>query len=305
MKQFIYLDTDIITSIIAQSEQGIVTQVSYENTDSEEDHDEDKVKAKAKGSIAGNLLKALKADVSIGAEYEDSFGQSYQNSTKEIIEKVLHDANFAIAYDYIAPIVVEQGNTDYGEEGNYLELYRAFDFIDFDYLRGLFAEGGVMDFIKKSEAEKIEASTKEEVEKLNREQQRSIGKNISKVVKERISENEKKYGVVEATLKMLSGFIPYKRLLFSRDGYLIPLDDKYFRIDPTHLGFKYGGSMTYVGMVTNIIGADTEPFGDESIFETVQFQANEVLRYMMPTKEKNLCVIHPIAVYYGDVQKNK
>lgn len=164
MKQFIYLDTDIISSIIAQSEQGIVTQVSYENTDSEEDHDEDKAKASAKGSITGKLFKALKADVSIGAEYENSFGQSYQNSTKEIIEKVLHDANFAIAYDYISPFVVKQGNTDYCEEGNYLELYRVFDFIDFDYLRGLFAKDGVMDFIKRTEAEKIETAAKTQAE---------------------------------------------------------------------------------------------------------------------------------------------
>ena len=29
MKQFIYLDTDIISSIIAQSEQGIVTQAAF------------------------------------------------------------------------------------------------------------------------------------------------------------------------------------------------------------------------------------------------------------------------------------
>ena len=60
--------------------------------------------------------------------------------------------------------------------------------------------------------------------------------------------------------------------------------------------------MTCVGMVTNIIGEDTEPFGEVSLFETIQFQANEVLRGMMPTKAKNLCVIHPIAVYYGDVK---
>ena len=33
---------------------------------------------------------------------------------------------------------------------------------------------------------------------------------------------------------------------------------------------------------------------------TLQFSVNEVLRQLLPTKERNLCVIHPIAVYYGN-----
>lgn len=36
------------------------------------------------------------------------------------------------------------------------------------------------------------------------------------------------------------------------------------------------------------------------IFATLQFSVNEVLRQLLPTKERNLCVIHPIAVYYGN-----
>lgn len=35
-------------------------------------------------------------------------------------------------------------------------------------------------------------------------------------------------------------------------------------------------------------------------FATLQFSVNEVLRQLLPTKERNLCVIHPIAVYYGN-----
>ena len=53
--------------------------------------------------------------------------------------------------------------------------------------------------------------------------------------------------------------MPYARMMISYDGYLIPMDDQYFRIDPQNLGFKYGGEITCVGMITNIIGADTNP----------------------------------------------
>lgn len=80
----------------------------------------------------------------------------------------------------------------------------------------------------------------------------------------------------------------------------IPLDDRYFRIDAQNLGFKYGGEITCVGMITNIIGEDTDPNDSQNIFATLQFSVNEVLRQLLPTKERNLCVIHPIAVYYGN-----
>lgn len=94
--------------------------------------------------------------------------------------------------------------------------------------------------------------------------------------------------------------MPYKRMLISHDGYLIPLEDDYFRIDPQSLGFKYGGEITCVGMITNIIGEDTNPNDSRNIFATLQFTVNEALRSILPTIEKNLCVVHPIAVYYGD-----
>ena len=57
--------------------------------------------------------------------------------------------------------------------------------------------------------------------------------------------------------------------------------------------------MTCVGMVTNIIGESTDPGDEKNIFATIQYTANEALRKLLPTIESDLCVLHPIAVYYG------
>lgn len=73
------------------------------------------------------------------------------------------------------------------------------------------------------------------------------------------------------------------------------MDDQYFRIKPNNLGFKYGGEITCVGMITNIIGSDTNPEDPKNIFATLQFTVNEALRKILPTNEKNLCVLHPIS----------
>ena len=110
----------------------------------------------------------------------------------------------------------------------------------------------------------------------------------------------KQYDGIKEIIDMVRQIIPYNRMLISSDGYLIPLDDRYFRIDAQNLGFKYGGEITCVGMITNIIGEDTDPNDSQNIFATLQFSVNEVLRQLLPTKERNLCVIHPIAVYYGN-----
>lgn len=157
----------------------------------------------------------------------------------------------------------------------------------------------ITDFIKKSSSEQIEENAEKLLSGYNREQSRKTG-NISKqeIKKAKIA-NDKQYNDFAAIIRALRGLIPYNRMLISHDGYLIPLDDKYFRIDPSNLGFKYGGEITCVGMITNIIGESTAPADHKNIFATIQYMANEALRKLLPTIESNLCIIHPIAVYYG------
>ena len=62
MKQFLYLDTDIISSIIAQSEQGVVTQMSIENAKGDEQTTENKKAANATIGGKGKLFKLLETE---------------------------------------------------------------------------------------------------------------------------------------------------------------------------------------------------------------------------------------------------
>ena len=52
---------------------------------------------------------------------------------------------------------------------------------------------------------------------------------------------------------------------------LILLTTKYFGVDPIDLGLKYGGEITCVGMITSIIGENTNLNDNENIFATLQF----------------------------------
>ena len=251
------------------------------------------------GTAGGSFLKLAKAEANLSLSGE--LGKEYDSSTtsREIISKVLHDAAFDIAYGYIKPQKLSVGKNDSGEYGDYVELTRVFDFVDMDYLEKLFSKNGLIDFLKKNDKEKIETEASRATGGMNRAQLRSTGKTIKSELKKLIAESDKQYDDIHDIIVAFRQLMPYARMMISYDGYLIPMDDQYFRIDPQNLGFKYGGEITCVGMITNIIGADTNPNDPKNMFATLQFTVNEALRKILPTNEENLCVIHPIAVFYG------
>lgn len=210
-----------------------------------------------------------------------------------------YDAAFDMAYKYIVPSpcsIKDHSNDDYG---NYIEITRAFDFIDLDYLEKLFAKGGFIEYLKKTEKEKIEALSEEVKAQMNKNQLHAKSSQIKSLIKNQIAQNSKQYDDVHDIIVAFKQLIPYNKMLISSDGYLIPLDDNYFRINPANMGFKYGGEITCVGMITNIIGKDTAPCDNKNVFATLQFSVNEALRTILPTEETNLCVLHPIAVFYN------
>ncbi len=300
MKQFLYLDTDIVNSIIAQVEKGLVTESSTESSVSESEGGILSGEVSATGNLGGTLLKLVKAEAEITGKIGASESGSTTHSSHEIVSKTLHDAAFDLAYEQVSPDVVSYGDSSYSSTGTYIQLTRVFDFVDFDYLEKLFSVDGIIDLIKKSESEKIEEQAEELKAQTSREQLRKSGKNIKAEIKKLITANNKQYDDINTIIKGLKSLIPYSRMLISNDGFLIPLSDKYFRVDKSTIGFNYGGEITCVGMITNIIGADCSPIDGTNIFATIQHTSNEVLRLLLPTEKENLCVLHPIAIYYGE-----
>lgn len=298
MKQFLYLDVDIVNSIIAQSEQGLIQSLSNEEVSSDTESDNSKMAANISAKLGGSLVKLAKAEANLSGSIESVEGGSTTSTSREIITKTMHDAAFDLAYSYISPIKIVNGDQSADDTGNYIEITRVFDFVDFDYLEGLFKKEGIIEYIKKNTAEQIEVEAEKLKGECNRGQLRKAGINFKAEIKKAIAVSNKQFDDIAIIIRVLRGLIPYNRMLISNDGYLVPLNTKYFRVDPIDLGFKYGGEITCVGMVTNIIGEDTDPNDDKNIFATLQFTANEVLRSMLPTNQNDLCVVHPIAIYY-------
>ena len=292
MKQFLYLDTDIVNSIIAQAEKGLITQRTIEASETKSKNKKKLFSPKITTSATGGFWKFVeaKAQLEISGEFERmvSSGQV----SRDVFEKVLHDAAFDEACKYINIHNVKENSQEFDEEGSYLKLWRDFTFVDLDYLENVFQIGEDAVLMKEVSRGQIEKNAAESTNRKRRRDNRDKFETI-----------EKSAGQIDmfcSLIRLLKRLVPYKRILLSRDGYIIPVEDKYFRIDSKCMGFKYGGFITCIGMVTNLIGEDFDPVDNGNVFAKIQFSANEALRSLLPTKQKNLCVIHPIAIYYGE-----
>lgn len=289
MKQFLYLDTDIVNSIIAQEEKGIITQRTIETSETKNKNRRKLFSPKVNATASGGFWKFVeaKAQLEMSGEFEGVISNGH--ASKDVIEKVLHDAAFDEACKYIEIHDVKEGIQEFDEEGNYLKLWREFTFVDLDYLENIFQIGEDSTLMKELSKDQIE---KKASESTNRKQRRDNKDKFNQFLDETIEKSAGQIDMLNSMIRLLKRLIPYKRLLLSKDGYIIPVDDEYFRID--------SGLITCIGMVTNLIGEDFIPTDNDNVFEKIQFSAHEALRGLLLTKEKNLCVIHPIAIYYGE-----
>ena len=297
MKQFIYLDTDIVNSIIAQKEKGLVLEMTSEQEDTAGESKTKSGKAEGNGSAEGSIWKFAKVQAELNLSGELALNNHAQTVVKELATKALHDAAFDIAYAHIAEErVLDPVEADLG---SFVELTQVFEFVDLTYIEDLFSDKGFMSFVKKTEKENQEQLFDANVSSaLNREQHRRNENEIRKERQKILSAVDKKYEAAAEIVSVFRKMLPYNRMLVSDKGYLIPLEDKYFRDNPQTMGFKHGGYATCVGYITNVIGKSATSKSN-NIFAQLQNAVNQTLISILPTKEQDLFVVHPIAVYYG------
>lgn len=295
MKYFLYLNNDIVNSIISQAEQGLITEFMNESENRSGKTFDKETKVGALAKLSSTFYRFF------GAEAEFDYEQSRKTSTKDnhvskdIVQKTLHDAAYNIAYDYIS----EQLNRAEVEDlGEYVEITGDFQYIDFKSLVSYFNENGMIDFIKKEELKKIEMQIDTESESLNREARRNNQQEINRRKRAAKDTIDNKYKQIDDIIKLLHNILPCDRMYISNRGYIIPIDDRYLRDYPESFGFKYGGSMTCLGYVTNIIGKDTHLEDNSNVFASLQHGINESLRSILPLSDDNLYIITPIAIYY-------
>lgn len=279
MKHFIYLDNNAISSIIAQAQEGLIEEVKSEycSTDiSSQNNSMDK-----QNSIRGGINSLIQLEADFGTDKKRELESSYTSTTRSILTKTIHDYSFEMILPYIKPEEISE--YDYKSEKNYIKVIRDFQFIDLKVFKQLV------------ENPLIKESINPEL-KLNREQRRSQSRSSNK------NSNSKNTNLSPIEIiDFLRLIIPYDQMLVSDDGFLIPLEPKYLRIDAEGFGLKYGDKISAIGIVTNIVGTKKDTSNQSSLtdfFRNYQIAINEVLKEFLNLNNIPLKVIYPLAVYY-------
>lgn len=294
MKQFLYLDTAIVDSIIAQSGQGLVKEFS-ENFSSEHTQDSSQQKhIEGDGTVGGAVLNIARLEGEIRSGRTDTKTQSESWVSHEIVSKILHDAAFDIAIQNIE--LVPDDESHELKRGDYFKVTRDFDIIDFKYLENIFSNEGLLDFWAESRKGEAQSLIDEYKNNTDRSQRRADKFDENKVMKEHLSRFKDEYRGVNRILQLIKAIAPYERMLISSDGYLIPLEERFFRIASNNLGFKYGGEMTCVGMITNI--NDEKIDSRKSVFKDLQDSINAIFKEIFPVAVDRIYIADPIAIYY-------
>ena len=294
MRRFIYLDTDTLNSYIAQIYDGLV---QTQETEIQSNQITDK-----QNELTSNL--GADADLKVfGKGLEGKIDFTYRHlkdtSNTELISdvqtKLLHDNAFDQLMNYLfRNILLSNHNI-----GDFIEINDEFYIMDLDYYKKIFGDKKFLDFLKKSDRDKIQSLLKiqQDIELIQEgANANEIKKNYSNLSKSKCSESDENYDKVKDTIDILYTLVPYRRTLCIADNMVV-LNDKYMRDKIEMTSFKFGGKIKVLGYITNKIKADANDMSNISPLAQVGIGLNQIMLSFFGQHE-TLNIVHPIAIYY-------
>ena len=294
MRRFIYLDTDTLNSYIAQIYDGLV---QTQETEIQSNQITDK-----QNELTSNL--GADADLKVfGKGLEGKIDFTYRHlkdtSNTELISdvqtKLLHDN----AFDQLMNYLFRNNLLSNHNIGDFIEINDEFYIMDLDYYKKIFGDKKFLDFLKKSDRDKIQSLLKiqQDIELIQEGANAiEIKKYYSNLSNRKWSESDENYDKVKDTIDILYTLVPYRRTLCIADNMVV-LNDKYMRDKIEMTSFKFGGKIKVLGYITNKIKADANDMSNISPLAQVGIGLNQIMLSFFGQHE-TLNIVHPIAIYY-------
>lgn len=288
MKRFLYLNSDTLSSYMSQIDDGLIkNKIETLKNDSERLNS---TKALIEGQASADLKilgKGIEADVdsSLESNRQKKSSDSYSNS----MEKIIFDEAVEKFEKYLSD---NHCLEDIDSIGNFIKIEKEMFIVDLEYYKNIFSNYSVLNFIKTSTVNERYITKESEIVKTGNGNKATYDKD--KLYKEIKKEVDKEYDEVSKNIEAVLNIVPYNKFGIM-DDYLISLDDEYFRDKTKVVAFKYGGKMTLLGHLTNIVNNDVN--SDESnIFSTFPSIINTFMLTFF--NKKQIKIVHPIAIYY-------
>ena len=262
LRRFLYLNTNSLYSYISQINDGLPTNTTKTNKISKESKD---------NLIDENYLN--RNDYAFSTEnklYDEAFDKLKKHlDSNNIIKKEKH-------------II-----------GDFLEMNDEMFIVDLEYYKNIFSNDDILEYAKKDDVEK---KVGKELEKYS-----NVDININKmnydktkIEKEIRKQVDLEYKEIKKMLNIILNVVPYNKFGIMGDC-LIVLDDEFFRDKNNVVAYKYGGKMTMLGYLTNIVNNKIDDDND-NVFKSFPIIINS---FMLSFFKKNeIKIVHPIAIYY-------
>lgn len=296
MKRFIYLDTDELNSYIAQIYKGL----SIEKEEVKEKKNNKKKEIDGEINTKLNIGAKIKALLNFNGEVSTNILEKNVKEESDVIKdiqkKIIHDEAFDNFLSYLED--KEMIKTCNYNVGDFIKCNSDFKIFDLNYFLNLFNENGFIDFLNKNNKKETDSILENEKNKFNREQHREKHYEIEKIEKQAYSDlkkQEDEYDNIKNTINAIKSIMPYEKIILV-DQFFLATDDKYFRDNPEMLGFKYGGRISFVGYITNIVGQEEKAMDGIDALTGFKKVVNSTILNIISNKE--ILVVHPIAIYY-------
>ena len=296
MRRFIYLDTDTLNSYIAQIYDGLV---QTQETETQSSQTSDKQSERTSNIGADTDLKVFGKGIEgkIDFTYQHLKDTSNTELISDVQTKLLHDN----AFDQLMNYLNQNNLLSNHNIGDFIEINDEFYIMDLDYYKKIFGDKKFLDFLKKSQRDKIQALLKiqQDIE-LSQEGANfnEIKKNYTNLSKSKCAESDKSYDDIKDIIDMLYTLVPYRRTLCIADNMVV-LNDKYMRDNINMTSFKFGGKIKVLGYITNRIetATDTDESSGVSPLAQVGIGLNQIMLSFFG-QQSSLNIVHPIAIYY-------
>lgn len=289
MRRFLYLNNDSLYSYISQINDGLPTKVTKTNNSSEEKGKEIKADVNGKIDVDFKLLgKGFGAN--LDTDIGDVASKTILNQQTDLIEKIIYDEAFDKLQKHLTDNkFLKEDNINIGD---FFEVSDEMFIVDLEYYKNIFSNYAVLDFIKTSEVENKYSVTSQSIVNTGNGSKAKYDK--EKLKKEIEKQVNQEYEGVKKTINAILNIVPYNKFGIMND-YLIVLDDEYFRDKTKVVAYKYGGKMTMLGYMTNIVKNDII-CDDSNVFRTFPTLINTFMLGFFNKSE--IKIIHPIAIYY-------
>lgn len=292
MQRFLYLNNDSLYSYISQIDDGL--QVSKKSSTTVANSDSRNNSTEYKGTFSADLKHVFGGiNASLGGDFENNHEENNSKEFFNSIEKKVSDEAFAKLKGYLDTERILKTAGEKLQVGDFLELNDDMFIVDLEYYKNIFSNDQMLELFKNVEVnERFDKQSTDLMKEVN-ESKRLY--NIEKLKKSIKKDVDLEYEGTKKIIEVILNIIPYNKFGIMGDC-LIVLDDEYFRDKTKVVAYKYGGKMTMVGYMTNIVSNNETQATKENVFRIFPSVINAFMLNFF--KKSEIKIVHPIAIYY-------